>query len=257
MTLCQNFPRNHLSPSCHVRSSRRGSAEEKDFDFWETNTLLRWNIEDESSPLLPNHHHYSNPCTMTTLSQRQAAIVQSRRELMEMIQDMPESCYELSLKDIVDDEQQGAQGVGGEETDAKETSFSFRSEEVQIRKQKSNVKKKSSYEISRTCSSMESETFLLKMFFPTFLGSKKKPKSPGNRSSKVTPSPSLSLKDNHKDWCKIRTFFLAGVNKNNQGNNSSCSSRTRFSDETNALPGCWFFFHSKKSKTKRQKGCLL
>ncbi|XP_021807327.1 uncharacterized protein LOC110751200 [Prunus avium] len=220
--------------------------------------LLRW-IKDESTPLLPNNHHYSNPCTMTTLSQRQAEIVQSRREMMEMIQDMPESCYELSLKDIVDDEQQGAQGVREEETDAKETSFSFRSEEeVQIRKQKSNVKKKSSYEISRT-SSMESETFLIKMFFPTFLGSKKKLKPPGNCSSKVSPSPSLSLKNNHKDWCKIRAFFLAGVNKNSQGNNSSSSSssRTRFSDETNTLPGCWFFFHSKKSKTKRQRGCLL
>ncbi|KAH0988005.1 hypothetical protein GBA52_015182 [Prunus armeniaca] len=235
---CQNFPRNHLSPSCHVRSSRPGSAEEKDFDFWETNTLLRWNIEDESSPLLPNNHHCSNPCTMTTLSQRQAAIVQSRREMMEMIQDMPDNKV--------------LRGLEKKKLMPKRQVSAFRSEEVQIRKQKSNVKKKSSYEISRTCSSMECETFLIKMFFPTFLGSKKKPKSPGNRSSKVTPSPSLSLKDNHKDWCKIRTLFLAGVNKNNQGNNSSCSSRTRFSDESNTLPGCWFFFHSKKSKTKRQ-----
>lgn len=153
---------------------------------------------------------------------------------MEMIRNMPESCYELSLKDIVD-EQQGMQKAR-EDTDVDEKKFHFQTQ-AQIRKQK---KKKITYktrQISRT-SSMESETFRIKMFFPTFLCSKKKTKAAGN-CSKVSPKPPFEGPENHKDLCI-----------------KSTSSPRRFSDD-DALPGCWTFFQSKKGKSKKQRGCIL
>lgn len=115
---------------------------------------------------------------------------------MEMIRNMPESCYELSLKDIVD-EQQGMQKAR-EDTDVDEKKFHLQTQ-AQIRKQK---KKKITYktrQISRT-SSMESETFRIKIFFPTFLCSKKKTKAAGN-CSKVSPRPPFEGPENHKDLC--------------------------------------------------------
>lgn len=51
---------------------------------------------------------------------------------MEMIQNMPESCYELSLKDIVD-EQHGLPEGEGENTVSKDESSDFNAQ-AQIRK---------------------------------------------------------------------------------------------------------------------------
>lgn len=253
----QNFPRNQLYVTCHVHS-RHASAEDKEFDFWGAHTHMysEWefqaqacieegfeacsprlwetttvrNTKYESSPLLPHNHHYSD---LSPTSHRRA-VLESRRELMEMIRNMPESCYELSLKDIVD-EQQGMQKAR-EDTDVDEKKFHFQTQ-AQIRKQK---KKKITYktrQISRT-SSMESETFRIKMFFPTFLCSKKKTKAAGN-CSKVSPKPPFEGPENHKDLCI-----------------KSTSSPRRFSDD-DALPGCWTFFQSKKGKSKKQRGCIL
>ncbi|KAM5577810.1 hypothetical protein ABKV19_008247 [Rosa sericea] len=240
---CQKFPRNQLYVTCHVHS-RHESAEDKEFGFcsawefqaqacieedlgahsprlWETNTKY------ESSPLLPQNHHYSD----LSPTSRRRVILESRSELMQMIQNMPESYHELSLKDIVD-EQQGMQKAR-EGTDVEEKSLDFNTQ-VQIRKQKKKITYKTR-QISRT-SSMESETFLIKMFFPTFLGSKKKAKAAGNRS-KVSPRPSFEDPENHKDLCVEGT-----------------SSGRRFSED-DTLPGCWTFFRSKKGKSKRLRAC--
>lgn len=204
---CQKFPRNQLYVTCHVHS-RHESAEDKEFGFWtawdfqaqacleedlgaHTPRLWETNTKFESSPLLPQNHHHSD----LSPKSRRRVILESRTELMQMVQNMPESCYELSLKDLVG-EQQGVQKAG-EGTDVEEKSFDFNNQ-AQIR----NQKKKTTYktrQISRT-SSMESETFLIKMFFPTFLGSKKKGKAAGN-CSKVSPRPSLEGPENHKDLC--------------------------------------------------------
>ena len=80
---------------------------EEDFEFWgEQRTSVYDNygcssyggeVECEAMPL---NHHYSYPSP----NSRQQAIVDGRRKLMEMIQDITESSYELSLKDIVDEQ---------------------------------------------------------------------------------------------------------------------------------------------------------
>ncbi|KAL2521284.1 uncharacterized protein Fot_25207 [Forsythia ovata] len=52
----------------------------------------------EAFTLLPSNHHYSSSPTS-----RLRAIANGRRQLMEMIKDISESSYELSLEDIVED----------------------------------------------------------------------------------------------------------------------------------------------------------
>lgn len=129
---------------------------------------------------------------------------------MEMIHGMPESNYELSLKDIVDEQREALQEVK-ENMVTDERSFSFGSE-VEIKKPK---KKKSieSGEISRS-GSMNNEKFLIKMFFPRSLGSRKK--ATRKCGSKVSPRASFEISENRNDreqW--IMRSSVAGENKSN------------------------------------------
>ncbi|KAG7987086.1 hypothetical protein I3843_03G114600 [Carya illinoinensis] len=219
--------------------------------LWERNTS--GSIDYESSPLLPHVHR---SCNLSPTS-RKKAIAEGRRELMEMVRDMSESCYELSLKDIVDEKHIS---VVQEGTVVEKSSAFHPETEPRMKNQK---KKKKGINKARQVSrirSMDSETFLLKMFFPTSLALKKKPKA--GECSKVSPNPSFVETKHHidKEWW-IKRFFL-GDSKRRRGNimsgSTSSSSSSRSShDDASFIPGCWYFFHTKKTKAKRQKGCLL
>ncbi|KAL5555431.1 hypothetical protein UlMin_037667 [Ulmus minor] len=212
--------------------------------LWKANTA-----NFESSPLLPNNHCYSN----LSPNARKQVIADGRKELMEMIKNMPESCYELSLKDIVD-EQHGLQ-EGQEENIVTKAEGSYFNTESQFRKPKKKIKNFRAGQISRTAS-MESETFLLKMFFPTSLGSNKKAKA-GNRSKSKVTSGENGV--NKVRW--IKGLFIAGKNKRiwsssrSESASSSNSSSTRYG-ESNFVPGCWPFL-GKKSKSTGQTGCIF
>ncbi|KAL9462475.1 hypothetical protein AB3S75_000475 [Citrus x aurantiifolia] len=235
----------------------------------------------ESSPLLPRDHQYSNLSPRSRLQR----IVEARKELMEMIQDMPESSYELSLKDMVDEHQLQQRIHHREEEDYKENdnlvadrerSFRFQTEAQMIKKQQNNKKKKkkkmqrmeslgstySNNKFSRS-SSMDSEIFLIKMFFiPSCFGStKKKSITPKTGSSKVSPRSSC---DNDNKEPKIKKIFSAGE-KNGRGktSNRSSSSSSSNSDSittsriaSNFSPGCWPFLQIKKSKPKKQSASI-
>lgn len=110
----------------------RGHLDEELDDYsvglWKRSTSRH--VRNETSRLLPNNHRYSN----ISISSQSQAIAEARKELMERIHDMPESSYELSLKDIVD-EQLTLKGMNQE--DATEgTSFHFNTAETQIMKQR-------------------------------------------------------------------------------------------------------------------------
>ncbi|WRX27091.1 hypothetical protein QQP08_019578 [Theobroma cacao] len=106
------------------------------------------------------------------------AIEEGRKELMEMIRNMPEFSYELSLKDMVD-EQHASEEVKGKAVSEDE---SFCSEtEAQTKKQKKKKRKKrKAGPISRS-GGMEADSFLIKMFFPSSLSFKK------NQRLKIAP----------------------------------------------------------------------
>ncbi|KAL3591484.1 hypothetical protein D5086_010124 [Populus alba] len=111
--------------------------------LWKTD--LSRNVRNESSPLLPRGHHYSNISPRSRLQ----VMAEGRRKLMEIVHSMPESSYELSLKDIVDEQQisEGAQ----DEMPKQRTTSDFKSEAQIIKKQKTKKTKSFSMTIWRPC----------------------------------------------------------------------------------------------------------
>ncbi|KAL6958050.1 hypothetical protein U1Q18_040400 [Sarracenia purpurea var. burkii] len=236
-----------LGPVCQSTGSCVGT-EEADFDFWgekrtsvydnydcssyadevefqsqtgnadgySTNSLPFW-----TSPLLPHNNSYSCPSPKS----RSQAIKDGRKELMEMIQDMPESSYELSLKDIVDN-------LKGIVIDEK--SLNTKPEEAAQMKQqkKKNCERRGQMPRSK---SMDSGVFLLKVFFPISIGLKRKPNAAN--SSKISRSPIRPYldgpeNDTKKEWWKMR-FLVTGESKKTSGRSSSTgstssSSRSRY-----------------------------
>lgn len=173
-----------------------------DFKFWEERSPVhRLSCDDESfefqvgasssspetSNLLPENHHRS--CLSPT--SRLRAIVDGRREMMEMIKNMPESSYELTLKDIVDDK---------EEVEEKE-------EEERGKDKRESRSIHKSKQICRS-ESMESEVFLIKMFLPVSLSFKNKKKKKAKQRKCVKQKSEVGLeKEASKEWWKI--IFVA------------------------------------------------
>lgn len=125
---------------------------------------------------------------------------------MEMIKDMPESSYELTLKDIV--EQQDKEDAVAEEEKVKH--------KIPVRAKSANTK-----QICRS-ESMESEVFLLKTFLPVSLSSKKKAKP--RKHSREGPE-----KQANRVWWKIIYLAITDYQKNtNIIRKSNISNLTRY-----------------------------
>lgn len=187
------------------------------------------NSLNESSPLLPSDHRYSNLSPRARLQ----AILEGRKQLMEMIQNLPESSYELSLKDLVDTQEQETREENKVETVFDQKSFRLETEDDQMIKnhKKKRKKKKSNKgsgrQITRSAS-MDSGIFLIKIFFPSFLGSKKKSSTSNkNGCSKVSPRTSFDvsekeINDHYKDQQWINKSFFE--EEGNMGNGKNCRS---------------------------------
>ncbi|KAL7141962.1 hypothetical protein ABFS83_08G089700 [Erythranthe nasuta] len=199
-----------------------------DFKFWEESLPIknhtsppRWtkpraDFRQETQALIPqNDPQYSRILSPTS---RVRAIEDGRRELMEMVKNVPESSYELSLKDIVDG-QQNVEQV----------------KEKKVKHKAQQSKKTKSGQICRSAS-MESEMFLLKMFVPVSLSFKKKPKAIKN--SEICAGPS-SEKQRTKNWWKM---VSSAVKDNQNGRRSNISSNRN---------------SGKKCKLGEQRGCLF
>ncbi|KAL9158761.1 hypothetical protein ABFS82_08G089700 [Erythranthe guttata] len=225
-----------------------------DFEFWEESLPIknhtsppRWtkpraDFRQETQALIPqNDHQYSR---ILSPKSRVRAIEDGRRELMEMVKNIPESSYELSLKDIVD----GHQNV----------------EQVKEKKKKHKAqqsKKTKSGQMCRTAS-MESEMFLLKVFVPVTLSFKKKPKAVKN--SEICAGPS-SDKQRTKNWWKMVSLAV----KDNQNSRRSNISSNRNSKKYRKLSKfhfclidcnmihCQLSSSGKKCKPREQRGCLF
>lgn len=190
-----------------------------DFKFWEDvlpidegdSEIPAADFRQETSTLLPQNHQYS----CLSPPSRLRAIIDGRKELMEMINKKPESSYELSLKDIVDDQQ----NVGNEEQEV------VLAEEKKVKDKMARSKNTKTKQICRS-ESMESKVFLLKMFLPVSLGSKKR------KCSKICPrqSSERSEKSANKDWWKAIFLAVKHNPKNTIINRTSdiSSNRTRY-----------------------------
>ncbi|KAL0806282.1 hypothetical protein Bca101_098774 [Brassica carinata] len=145
-----------------------------------------------SPPKSPQANHQN----LSPVSKAQV-IARGQRELMEMVSKMPESCYELSLKDLVE--------VKTEEEEKDPKMFD---EMPQRRKMQSKVVRKSKSDrwVDPVRNrGVNNSGFLLNLGFPVSLGAKKKTKKKdeddGSVTSRGSPRPSIS---EDKDWWKFR-----------------------------------------------------
>lgn len=163
-------------------------------------------------------YEYSRFCSTVSDPSRSKAISEGQRELMEMMQDMPESGYELSFQDMVvhekqvlEPEQQPHQNETSLENTLMQSSSGNKAQLKRVSKKKKNKGNSRPGQILRV-ESMDSETFLLKLFFPISLDWMKKDRA--KNGSKVSSRPSLqeSIKQVGKEW-RIKRLFLSGDNR--------------------------------------------
>ncbi|GAU19587.1 hypothetical protein TSUD_304000 [Trifolium subterraneum] len=190
----------------------------KEFSFWTSpNTIITTSSEKcdcHNTQLLSGNETrvFNNHCS------RSKDILEGKKELMDMMQDMSESCYELSFQDMVVEQHQVSQSEPETETE----SVCSKAQNLRHEKlKKKNKKKKENKSNSRhgkilRVESMDSETFLLKMFFPTSLDWMKK-------TTKVQNGSKVEQKD--KEW-RIKKFFTEDK-KNTSSSSSSSNDKSR------------------------------
>ncbi|KAF3524982.1 hypothetical protein F2Q69_00050145 [Brassica cretica] len=170
-----------------------------------------------SPPKSPQANHQN----LSPVSKAQV-IARGQRELMEMVSKMPESCYELSLKDLVE--------VKTEEEEKDRKVFD---EMPQRRKMQSKVVRKSKSDrwVDPVRNrGVNNSGFLLNLGFPVSLGAKKKTKKKdeddGSVTSRGSPRPSIS---EDKDWWKSESSrSQREVSRiNSGGSKSSAGSSSR------------------------------
>ncbi|XAR73161.1 hypothetical protein NMG60_11007033 [Bertholletia excelsa] len=226
------------SQVCDDKYDVFGHEEEADF---QAQSPPLWTSSSRSPLLAGNHRNRSYPPHKSRLQ----AILDGRRNLMKLIQGMPESSYELSLKDIVD-EKHSQEADHPQHKDIDNRSSNFKPPQVKMNQyDKMNGKAR---QITRS-QSMDSGVFLLRLFFPISLGLKRKSTAAANPTKfSLRQSPNLeeSEKTADKDyWRKIR-FLTTGNCKNKQQSNCSrsTSSSTSRSENIDFTPSCWSF-HKK------------
>ncbi|CAK8567472.1 unnamed protein product [Lathyrus sativus] len=189
---------------------------------------------------------------------RTEAIIRGQKELMEMVRNMPESNYELSLKDLVEHHHRAVSTTTEENNNNSDEKNKNKNKKVDDDKK---VPVKRNGKVDRG-------GFYLKVALPfIFLGSNKEEKKKKNES-KVSPKPSIcdgSVKE--KEWWKKSTPLVYKESDDSAAESSivsngslkstisssskSSSSRSRRirSRREKSGGGCWSLF----GKTKNQK----
>ncbi|KAM3003249.1 hypothetical protein FF2_033631 [Malus domestica] len=243
--------------------------------------------ESDSPPLRKTTSRVKNYRSLSPASKKQA-IARGQRELMEMVKNMPESCYELSLKDLVEHKYRP---MGGEEEEdrnqyrGQEEEYDDRSTENLVRRGNGNgneneMKKNGERKkLVMRSGSIDSGGFLLKMVLPISLGGKKKNNksvkekgeclvvdaNSNNMSAKVSPKPqgldgSVKVVGGDNEWWKMKRFSVSersesGVSSINSGSrkssgSGSSSSCSSRSSSRRKSSGCWSFILLKKNKRR-------
>ncbi|GMI90828.1 hypothetical protein like AT1G76980 [Hibiscus trionum] len=189
-------------------------------------------------------------------SSKAEAIARGQRELMEMVSRMPESCFELTLKDLVEHrdvtvqskQESCAEGRGA----INEDTYSKEKEKKKKKNEKARIKRSGS---------LDNGGFLLKMVFPFSFGSKSKMKRNGsnvNCNSRVSPKPAASYESGKsiaidKEWWKKRSGSSESEsdggrsNVNSRSTKSSCGSVSNTSGRHTGN-GCLAFIFNWKRK---------
>ncbi|CAN4115347.1 unnamed protein product [Withania somnifera] len=196
--------------------------------LWRTQRALG-NTQNQAST--PYYDYFGNPFPGSRLQ----VMTNGRRHLMEMIQDLPESSFELSLKDIVDHQQ-------STEECQQAATVQERNQKVRKPHQRKNLKRS---QISRS-ESMDSGVFLLKIFLPASIRGKKKVK-PKNCSKVSSKTPvDESEKSVNRDWWRImyvvikENKYSRSIKRSMSANSSSKSRLVESNCTERKQRGCFF-----------------
>ncbi|XP_045808031.1 uncharacterized protein LOC123902372 [Trifolium pratense] len=218
-----------------------------------------WNTQQNQNQQIKNNYRNLSPESKTE------AIERGQRELMEMVKNMPESSYELTLKDLVehkvhhhDVEEKTAAAIADADHNLKPCRRVIKDQRNDFSNK--NGRKREGISTSRNNSrSLENGGFYLKMGFPISLGSSKKHNKKkevlvkNNSCSKVSPRSS-SVSDgsvnNSKDWWKKKSSSTGHSECDDgsmkiYGSSSTSSSRSNSRHETSAS-SCWPFLRKSE-----------
>lgn len=180
----------------------------------------------QNSPPISPVHHSINYRSLSPSSRAQA-IARGQWELMEMVKNMPESCYELSLKDLVEQPTQENYLMNKEKNQ----------DRVKIKRQeRGNMNRKYNDQIKKAkmmrSKSIDNGGLFLKMVSPVPFRSKRKHKNSANATNKVSPKPEEcdnSSKSMEKDWWKKRFSSSSESGSSRTSSNSGSTGRNRSS----------------------------
>lgn len=205
-----------------------------------------WKNSPPTSPL--NSRYNSSTYRSLSPNSRTQAIARGQRELMEMVKNMPESCYELSLKDLVEHpriESPKEESYLLEEKNYDDHHQVLNERVKSIRRQESkNTEKKAQILRSK---SMENGGLFLKMVFPFSFKSRKKKNLMTSTLAKVSPKPEgpdKTSKNVDKDWWKKR---FSSSSESDSGRTSSNGGSTGSSGTSSS---------SSRSNSGRKRSCF-
>lgn len=181
-------------------------------------------LRSPSRPLLGGHQAYSP-------NSRAQAIARGRSELMEMVRHMPESSYELSLKDIVEHHHRAENQIPKIE----DGSSGDRGGSDQ-RPAAAGLKKEQSNSFDRK-SSFENKGMFLNMAFPLSFKSRKKKKIIGGNSGRISPKPEGLKGGGERDWWKKKFTGSSDSDSSRTSANSGSSSAATASTSSSATSG--------------------
>ncbi|WOL02372.1 hypothetical protein Cni_G11091 [Canna indica] len=204
--------------------------------YWKNMGYLMTRSAD-SSPM----HKQSYMENQLGPTSRAQEIARYRQEMLDFVREMPESAYELSLRDMVE--------VPRLAKTVQET-IDKRREEAKGKVKKAKDKSKGMRKLSRA-ESVETGLFL-KLFLPISLGGGRRKSFGGSNScAKVSPKPALpeaekgGLENMEGECWKKNESGSTGSSSSNKSNSNSSSRSSR-----RKTIGCYAFFQTNKSRSK-------
>ncbi|KAJ0969455.1 hypothetical protein J5N97_022332 [Dioscorea zingiberensis] len=179
---------NTQSERIHGKFSYFGSPETEKFRWWPEEEEEE-DEEEELDVVIPHNAKSKDDQHCFACTSRVEEIAKHRREMLEMVEDLPEFAYELSLKDMVELPAKIGKEISREREEVWIDKYSKGEEDKKNKNKKNKKKKKKNERIwLKRSNSVDSGGFLLKIFLPVNLSGKKSSGTP-SPTSKVSPKP--------------------------------------------------------------------
>ncbi|XP_076900382.1 uncharacterized protein LOC143554535 [Bidens hawaiensis] len=284
LDLNPNFTNKHSNRNNYNNNNNNNNNYRHRFNGGSANNVqFRLETMDEDSGLSPPDSPVRFPNRSLSPASRAQAIARGQREMMEMVENMPETSYELSLKDIVDQRLEFTD-ASIDETQSMEDGEqrlinSGGSQQRRVNRTESSSSKTGRIIVkngSMNNNSNNNKGLLINMFLPFSVGSKKNKKSfnrtnsyinsfnhsAGVKSSELLNKSGAGAGDgDRRDWWTKVTDTSSSSGGESTSTGRSGSSGSSGSSSGNSLrnnsdrrddgcaQGCWSFFPNRKRKS--------